>query len=276
MSHISEGVARSFWGNSDCDFSYSESDGMSGGILTLWNSSTVSVVMSFRGSGYIGIKMFRAKGKNIVGLVRMENPREDWDPKPFKFNNEWFHNKDFMRFVEEEWKEIYVSVEEGIRDLNEADDCDDVSNEVQAIKRKASSRLWLNLKIKENMLIQKSRVKWLNDGDSNSKFFHRVMKERRRRNHLGSISTSSGILANVEEVKDGVWRHFNEKFKEVCESRPVLENGSFNTLSMEDSASLELPFSEEEIKEAVSNCDGAKSPGPDGFTLLFVKNVGLS
>ncbi|XP_058726541.1 uncharacterized protein LOC131597898 [Vicia villosa] len=230
MSHISEVVARSFWGNSDCDFSFSESEGMSGGILTLWKASSLSVVLSFRGPGYLGVKVswrnkfyycinvysscnlslkrslwkdmvdikdkykdgdwlfggdfnaikkrserfrtsisanklewrefsnfiddcgmidvpckgkkyswFSADGKSksrldrfildgnivsswgVVGqLIEQRDvsdhcsvwlvvDKEDWGPKPFKFNNEWFHNKDFMLFVEVEWKAIIVS-----------------------------------------------------------------------------------------------------------------------------------------------------------------------
>ncbi|XP_058746296.1 uncharacterized protein LOC131619189 [Vicia villosa] len=165
-----------------------------------------------------------------------------------------------------------LEMEEGVRELNEADESDVMGDEIQLVKTKASGRFWLNLKIKENMLIQKSRLKWLNDGDSNSKYFHRVMKERRRRNHISSIVTRSGIMEKVEDVKEEVRRHFNSKFKEDNFSRPILENASFNSLSMEESASLESPFNKEEIKEAVWNCDGSKSPGPDGFTLFFVKN----
>lgn len=44
-------------------------------------------------------------------------------------------------------------VEECVRELNEADDLDDMSEKVQAIKIKASCRFRLNLKINENMLI---------------------------------------------------------------------------------------------------------------------------
>lgn len=31
---------------------------------------------------------------------------------------------------------------------------------------------------------------------------------------------------------------------------------------------LEKPFSEEEVRKTVFECDGNKAPGPDGFTML--------
>lgn len=34
--------------------------------------------------------------------------KEDWRPKPFKFNNKWFSNKDCVHFVEKEWKAMVV------------------------------------------------------------------------------------------------------------------------------------------------------------------------
>lgn len=40
--------------------------------------------------------------------------RENWGPKPFKFNNEWFTLYSFFHFMEKEWKEIKV---EGRGDL---------------------------------------------------------------------------------------------------------------------------------------------------------------
>ncbi|XP_058760192.1 uncharacterized protein LOC131633496 [Vicia villosa] len=122
------------------------------------------------------------------------------------------------------------------------------------------------------MLIQKSRLKWLNDGDSNSKFFHRFMKERRRRIHISSIITSSGLVNSVMEVKEVVKVHFEDNFKEGCFDRPSLDGIFINSLSREDGLSLEVSFLEEEIKETVWSYDGSKSTGPDGISLLFIKN----
>lgn len=52
-----------------------------------------------------------------------------------------------------------LEVEERSRNMNKADDLDLLGEEVQAIKRDGSSRFWLNLKIKENMLIKKISTK---------------------------------------------------------------------------------------------------------------------
>ncbi|XP_058726722.1 uncharacterized protein LOC131598106 [Vicia villosa] len=40
--------------------------------------------------------------------VRLMVDKEDWGPKPFKFNNEWFNDKSFFDFVKKEWEEIIV------------------------------------------------------------------------------------------------------------------------------------------------------------------------
>ncbi|XP_058774477.1 uncharacterized protein LOC131648765 [Vicia villosa] len=34
--------------------------------------------------------------------------KSDWGPKPFKFNNEWFQHKDFLGYVEREWRSMEV------------------------------------------------------------------------------------------------------------------------------------------------------------------------
>lgn len=71
-------------------------------------------------------------------------------------------------------------------------------------RREALSKFWMNSTITENMLIKKARLKWLNDGDSNCKCFHSIMKERRHSNFVGSINTAKGIADYVKEVKEEV------------------------------------------------------------------------
>ncbi|XP_058746998.1 uncharacterized protein LOC131619984 [Vicia villosa] len=203
----------------------------------------------------------------------------DWGPKPFKFNNEWFLFKSFLPFLEKEWKEIKVEgrgdfvlkeklrvlkeklkwwnknmfgkinleVEENVRDINYGDDFLEVEEEdnLSAIlfdRKEATSRFWLNLRIKENMLAQKLKVKWLKDGNCNSSLFHKAMKERRRHNHIGPILSSGSLFESVEEVKDEAWRHFLGKFSETGRVRRVFEGITFKSINLEEKLGLEIPF----------------------------------
>ncbi|XP_058765925.1 uncharacterized protein LOC131639447 [Vicia villosa] len=82
-------------------------------------------------------------------------------------------------------------------------------------------------------------LKWLNDGDANSRFFHNVVKERRRRNRICSLNTNEGVVNSVNAVKEAVKSHFESKYKEDCFERPLMDGIAFNSLSEEQSLSIE-------------------------------------
>ena len=68
------------------------------------------------------------------------------------------------------FSKLDLEVEEKVRAINFGDDCleeEVVENHYDIMKnrKEASSIFWLNLRIKENMLVQKSKVKWLNERD---------------------------------------------------------------------------------------------------------------
>ncbi|XP_058746325.1 uncharacterized protein LOC131619219 [Vicia villosa] len=239
--------------------------------------------------------------------------KEDWGPKPFKFNNGWFDNKFFLPYVESSWKDIKVygrsdyvlkeklrllkirlhdwnvavygkndlEIKEGVKAINVDDEfvewCVDDHRVEEVVRRRSSAtcKLWNDMRIKDNLLFQNSRLKWDLDGDANTKFFHSVMKERRRLNHIGSISTDSGFLAKVGEVKDGFWSHFSSKFVEEYIGIPTLDGLVFKKLNGSQVSSLEASFLETEIRDAVWSCDGSKSPGPDDFNFLFLRKCWL-
>ena len=48
---------------------------------------------------------------------------------------------------------------------------------------------------------QKSRVKWIKEGDCNSKFFHRMANGRQSRKFIKSLIFERGVtLSNIEEI----------------------------------------------------------------------------
>ncbi|XP_058753205.1 uncharacterized protein LOC131626408 [Vicia villosa] len=231
--------------------------------------------------------------------IWLEMDQNNWGPKPFKFNNEWFSCDSFYAFVEKEWKRFRVEgrgdyvlkqklyllkgslkrwnkevfsrldleIQDEVRDINNGDvllEAEEkvINPEILFNRKEATSRFWTKLRIKENMLVQKANLKWLNEGDSNSGFFHKVMKEKRIFNHIGPFSTSEGMVESVKDIKDFVAHHFSKKFEEEEGVVPTLDGILFDKISDEDRIWLERPFQEEEINEALKCCGGAKSPGP--------------
>ncbi|XP_058775200.1 uncharacterized protein LOC131649456 [Vicia villosa] len=56
ICRMEEAIAKSFWRKDSIEYSYSNSIGRSGGLLTLWKGDSVTVINSFSGIGFLGIK----------------------------------------------------------------------------------------------------------------------------------------------------------------------------------------------------------------------------
>ncbi|GJR04155.1 putative RNA-directed DNA polymerase, eukaryota, reverse transcriptase zinc-binding domain protein [Tanacetum coccineum] len=62
------------------------------------------------------------------------------------------------------------------------------------------------------------------------------------------------------------------KFANNIPNLPRFTSNKFKTLSTDDLSLLDAPFTSKEIKDSVWDCGGGKAPGPDGFTLKFIKH----
>lgn len=65
----------------------------------------------------------------------------------------------------------------------------------------STSRVWHYSFEKESIRRQKARLKWFVEGDSNSKKFHKAMKQRFKRNFLLGINSANGRLDKVDDMK---------------------------------------------------------------------------
>ncbi|KHN40116.1 hypothetical protein glysoja_044764, partial [Glycine soja] len=126
-----------------------------------------------------------------------------------------------------------------------------LSQDEVSLKKSLQDQLWNAAYAFESMLRQKARVKWLKEGDNNSNYFHRLINHRRRQNVI------QGLLI------DGVFSKENY-------TRPTLDGVQFPSLGQREKESLVARFSELDIKLAVWDCGGDKSPGPDGLNFNFI------
>lgn len=121
-------------------------------------------------------------------------------------------------------------------------------------------------------LAQKAKVKWAVDGDENTKFFHGILKKKRRNKAIKGVLKYGSWIEEPTLVKGEFLNHFRKCFAPFEGPRPWLGVDLPKHLSSLHSESLEVPFSHEEIKRAVWECGGDRAPGPDGFTFAFFKH----
>ncbi|MCI21173.1 cysteine-rich receptor-like protein kinase, partial [Trifolium medium] len=119
---------------------------------------------------------------------------------------------------------------------------------------------------------QQSRSLWLKEGDANTKYFHSVMASRRRGNAISSIQVDGVTLEGVQPIRQAVFSHFASHFQASTVERHGVENLQFSSLTQAEGGSLTKPFSIEEVKAAMWDCDSYKSPGPDGIKFGFIKD----
>lgn len=136
---------------------------------------------------------------------------------------------------------------------------------------KIKKELIIAYREEEGFWRQKSRDKWLNLGDRNSKFFHLSVKARRASNQLTRLKNKDGVEQRSDAAKaEVVLDYFSALFKS---SNPRSYDPVFLSMapkvSDEMNASLVKEVSKEEVREAIFSIKPESAPGPDGMSGLF-------
>jgi len=119
---------------------------------------------------------------------------------------------------------------------------------------------------------QQSRLQWLRERDANSKFFHGIMSSRKRKNAIPFFLVNGVLVEGVDNVCSAVFSHFSSHFCARSVVHPSMESVCFRTLSHREGAGLIKPFSVDEVKAMVWDCDNFKCPGPDSISFGFIKD----
>jgi hypothetical protein len=231
---------------------------------------------------------------------------ENWGLRPFRFNNFCLQNSEFRNIVIQAWRaqnfegwmafilkeklkilkgvikdwslSTFGAMEDRKRSLIKSIEELDLKSEesglvgVEVVDRKLKfDDLWKLLKYMDALTFQRSRNLWLKEGDANSRFFHNCIKARKRRNVLLSLNTPSGRVEGSSLIRGEVVSFYTNHFACSGWRRPTLDGIDFPLLEVDKVEGLTAIFSMEEITEAVKDCDGSKSPGPDGFNFTFIK-----
>jgi hypothetical protein len=135
----------------------------------------------------------------------------------------------------------------------------------------------VNLKSAEKIFFgQKLKCAFFKDSDKGTRFFHSLMSQHHRRNHITAILYSDSLpITSVEEVG----REFVSYYKELLEtSKPTLPPSAAVVhcrpcINTDSHDFLLAPINVDDIKQALFSMGDDKAPGPDGYTSAFLKKA---
>lgn len=116
---------------------------------------------------------------------------------------------------------------------------------------------------------QRSRIKWLDEGDRNTKYFHGIACARRHVNRITAIFAQDQIWESRQDIQYKMVSFFRNLNTREDKLRPQLTRIHFKQLSPVSASLIEEDFSMAEIQEAVFGLVKDRAPGPNGFPIEF-------
>ncbi|XP_071912229.1 uncharacterized protein [Coffea arabica] len=173
-------------------------------------------------------------------------------PRSFRFLDVWSSHGDFLKVAVKHalrvWnKETFENVTDRVWEGEEQVQLLECSLEANPTEEGQHRLLKEQCDLKAALLRearywrQKACIRWLKEGDTNTRFFHGQFKQRR-------------VHCYIHQMKDknGVW----------VDELPKIED-------MAENEALQQVPTEKEVKKVVFQMNGESSSGPDGFTSSF-------
>ncbi|GJZ55694.1 hypothetical protein Tco_0610887 [Tanacetum coccineum] len=161
-------------------------------------------------------------------------------PRPFKFFNILTTHEKFLDVVKGNWEQQF--------------------NEVVLLE--------------ERFLKQKAKIQWLKEGDSNSAYFHKVVKSRTSRSRIDAVTNSEGVVFENDMVPNAFVAHLESFLGLAGETRGFNVINLFNScLNEQEANDMVRNVTAQEVKEAFFSIGDDKSHGPDGYTAAFFKEA---
>ncbi|EOY02242.1 Uncharacterized protein TCM_016767 [Theobroma cacao] len=246
-------------------------------------------------------------GSDHCPLLISCNTASQKGPSTFRFLHAWTKHHDFLPFITKSWqtplqgsglstfwfkqqrlkrdlkwwnKHIFGDIFEKLRLAEEEAKKREIefqhnpSLTNRNLMHKAYTKLNRQLSIEELFWQQKFSVKWLVEGESNTKFFHMRMRKKRVRSHVFQIQDSEG---NVFDDTHSIQKSATDFFRNLMQAENC-DNSRFDPslipriISSADNEFLCAAPSLQEVKETVFNINKDSVAGSDGFSSLFYQH----
>ncbi|XP_019226688.1 PREDICTED: uncharacterized protein LOC109208104 [Nicotiana attenuata] len=242
----------------------------------------------------------------IITLRRVESSGKI----PFKFFNVWADHEDILLVVEGVWQtQLHLDTMKDIRyklkalrlELKQLNNNEfrGVTTKIEHLRYRLQDtkeqlnrgysdavaleekKLLEELKrwslIEENILQQKSRAKWIKLGDSNTKYFSVVMKERSHKKVIAKLTNAFGDrLTDQKEFQQETIAFYKSLMGSRLDHLPAMNKERMKlgpVFTHYQQVSLYAVVTDQEIFEALCAIGDDKAPGVDGYNALFFKRT---
>ncbi|KAE8776575.1 hypothetical protein D1007_50757 [Hordeum vulgare] len=113
---------------------------------------------------------------------------------------------------------------------------------------------------------------WLLKGDANTAYFQAIANGRRRKYVIPFLRDGDALLESPEDISSHIYSFYKELFSAEPRGGSSLSDDFWplaDQVSDEENAELTLPFSLEEVGQAVASMKACSAPGPDGLLVVF-------
>lgn len=216
----------------------------------------------------------------------------------FKFENTWLKEENFHREVSEFWhnlppthllpklisvssfmarwgrvffhkfREKVVKQKEVLDMLNQRED--EVGIQMYFTEKAKLDDLLFQ---EETYWKQRAKTYWLEEGDTNSKFFHAAASSRKKMNHISSLRTDDGqVLHKHGDLCSLLKDYYVNIFEDAGQVNdyPVSDNPTRVTAYQNAKLTEKLSFAE--FTEAIKSMHPDKASGPDGLNPAFFQH----
>lgn len=227
--------------------------------------------------------------------------------KPFKFESFWVTEEECKEVVSEAWSQVREDPVT-LKVCKKLRNCKDklkawslrkfgnlrlkigvTKDQLAEVQKQLQSGFHSDLAAQEKFLMgtledlwqkdamywhQRSRIKWLQMGDKNSRFFHLSTIQRRQCNQIMRLKDSNGVWRSEQKDISGIIKlHFQEVYTGPP-SRDFEDIISLvdQVISPEWNAQLTKAITREEVQLAAFQLGPLKAPGSDGFPGIFYQS----
>jgi hypothetical protein len=119
---------------------------------------------------------------------------------------------------------------------------------------------------------QQSRLRWLKEGDANSKLFHAVANGGRTKNYIPSVKVGDEVITDQIGKNQAFTNAYSELIGSIKNREHGIDLSAINLPSF-DLQDLEGLFSEEEVWGVIKEMPADRALGPDGFIGAFYQRA---